>query len=100
MKMKYFEHGLRPLLSPDYYYVGIMFAVAILQNGQMPAYCDAALLQQILKSSADPCIQNMQKGMENLGILSSVQIFPVLLHLLHLSSTSAKCTELVTFAEA
>lgn len=82
IKTKYFEHGLRPLLSPDYYYVGIMFAVAILQNGQMPAYCDEAVLQQILKSSADPCIQNMQKGMEKLGILSSVRSFPVLLHLL------------------
>ena len=35
MKAKYFDNGLREYLSQDYYYVGIMIAVAMLQNGQI-----------------------------------------------------------------
>ena len=33
IKEKYFDHGLRPLLAQDYYFVGVMMAVAMLQNG-------------------------------------------------------------------
>ncbi len=36
MKEKYFDHGLREMLAEDYYYVGIIIAVALLQNGQLP----------------------------------------------------------------
>jgi hypothetical protein len=38
IKEKDFEHGLRPLLSSDYYFVGVMIAVAMLQNGQLPVF--------------------------------------------------------------
>ena len=34
MKDKYFEKGLRELLAEDYYYVGVMMGIALLQNGQ------------------------------------------------------------------
>lgn len=37
MKAKYFDNGLRQYLSQNYFYVGIMIAVAMLQNSQMPA---------------------------------------------------------------
>ena len=35
IKEKYFDHGLREMLAEDYYYVGIMIAVAMLQNGEI-----------------------------------------------------------------
>ena len=35
MKEKYFDNGLRQYLSKDYYYIGVMVGVAMLQNGQM-----------------------------------------------------------------
>jgi len=37
MKPKYFDNGLRQYLSQDYFYVGIIIVVAMLQNDQMPA---------------------------------------------------------------
>lgn len=33
IKEKYFDHGLREHLSDDYFYVGIMMGIALLQNG-------------------------------------------------------------------
>ncbi|CAH3155300.1 unnamed protein product, partial [Porites lobata] len=39
IKQKYFDHGLRPLLAEDYFNVGIMMAIAMLQNGQLPFFC-------------------------------------------------------------
>ena len=35
IKDKYFDNGLRQCLSKDYFYVGVMVGVMILQNGQM-----------------------------------------------------------------
>ena len=52
MKAKYFDNGLREYLSQDYYYVGIMIAVAMLQNGQMPAFIDGQKsFQEFINSS-------------------------------------------------
>ena len=48
MKEKHFDNGLRQYLSKDYYYVGVMIAVALLQNGQMPAFIDDTILQEVL----------------------------------------------------
>lgn len=44
---KYFKHGLRQFLSKDYYYVGIMYGIALLQNGQMPNFVEESILQEI-----------------------------------------------------
>ena len=48
MKDKYFDNGLRQYLSKDYYYVGVMLGVAMLQNGQMPAFIDDSILREVL----------------------------------------------------
>ena len=47
----YFNNGLRQYLSQDYFYVGIMIAVAMLQNGQMPALIEDHILQEILSTN-------------------------------------------------
>ena len=84
MKAKYFDNGLREYLSQDYYYVGIMIAVAMLQNGQMPAFIDDHILQEILSRnrSLDPCVNEMKAWLEKLGMLSALQQLPTLINLL------------------
>lgn len=83
MKEKYFDNGLRQYLSKDYYYVGVMVGVAMLQNGQMPAFIDDSILQGVLSpnKSANACIGEMQAGLEMLGMLSALQQLPMLVHL-------------------
>lgn len=84
IKLKYFDHGLRPLLSPDYYFVGVMIAVAMLQNGQLPVFLSEEILEKILSSrnSSDPCIYQIQRGLEMLGMLSALMQLPTLVYLL------------------
>ena len=83
MKAKYFDNGLRLYLSHDYFYVGITIAVAMLQNGQMPAFIEDHILQEILsaKKSIDPCVSEMKAGLEQLGMLSALQQLPALIYL-------------------
>lgn len=84
IKQKYFDNGLRPLLSPDYYFVGVMIAVAMLQNGQLPVFLSEEILDKILSSrnSSDPCIYQIQCGLEMLGMLSALTQLPTLVYLL------------------
>ena len=79
IKAKYFDQGLREGLSKDYRYVGQMFAIAMLQNGQMPAFLSEAVLQKLVSEAGDPCIKEIQKGLESLGMLSALRKFPQLL---------------------
>ena len=62
IKQKYFDHGLRPLLAEDYFNVGIMMAIAMLQNGQLPLFVEEDILQQIVSESMclDPCVAKLQ----------------------------------------
>ena len=84
IKDKYFDNGLRQYLSKDYYYVGVMVGVAMLQNGQMPAFIDDSIIQEVLSpnKSGNPCVSEMQAGLEMLGILSALRQLPMLIHLL------------------
>ena len=84
IKEKYFDHGLRPLLAQDYYFVGVMMAVAMLQNGQLPVFVEESTLQQIvsLRDCFDPCVRQIQRGLEELGMLSALRELPMLVHLL------------------
>ena len=84
MKAKYFDNGLRQYLSQDYFYVGIMIAVAMLQNGQMPAFMEDHILEEILSTNKtlDPCVSEMKAGLEKLGMLSALQQLPTLIYLL------------------
>ena len=75
---------MRQYLSKDYYYVGVMVGVAMLQNGQMPTFIDDSILQHFLSpnKSVNACIGEMQAGLEMLGMLSALQQLPMLVHLL------------------
>jgi hypothetical protein len=55
IKEKYFEHDLRLLLHKDYFYVGVMIAVAMLQNGNLPLFLSEEILDKIVSpSNSDP----------------------------------------------
>lgn len=83
-KEKYFDHGLRPLLAQDYYFVGVMMAVTMLQNGQLPVFVEESTLQQTvsLGECFDPCVCQIQHGLEELGMLSALRELPMLVYLL------------------
>ena len=83
IKEKYFDQGLRPLLAQGYFFVGIMMAVAILQNGQLPVFVEESILQQIVSSKecSDPCVRQIRQGLEELGMLSALQQLPMLVYL-------------------
>ena len=89
IKEKYFDHGLRPLLAQDYYFVVVMMAVAMLKNGQLPVFVEESTLQQIvsLGECSDPCVCQIQHGLEELGMLSALEELPMLVHLLRTPST-------------
>ena len=61
-----------------------MVGVAMLQDGQMPAFIDDSILQEVLSlnKSSNPCVSEMQAGLEMLGMLSALQQLPMLIHLL------------------
>ncbi|CAB3992235.1 leucine-rich repeat-containing DDB_G0290503 isoform X1, partial [Paramuricea clavata] len=44
---KYFEQGLKEHLASDYFYIGQMAAIALLQNGQLPVYIPETVLQNV-----------------------------------------------------
>lgn len=71
-------------MAEDYFNVGIMMAIAMLQNGQLPLFVEEDILQQIVSESVclDPCVAKLQHGLEVLGMLSALQELPMLIHLL------------------
>ena len=44
---KYFEQGLKEHLVSDYFYIGQIAAIALLQNGQLPVYFPETVLQNV-----------------------------------------------------
>ena len=47
IKVKYFDNGIKEHLLEDYFYVGQMVSIALLQNGQLPVYIPEDILQAI-----------------------------------------------------
>eukprot|EP00794_Sanderia_malayensis_P001054 gene1054-382_t len=93
IKAKYFDHDLRHLLSKDYFYVGQIFAIALLQNGQIPSFLSEAMLQELVAiSPSNQCVEEIQNGLETLGMCSALKKFPQLLHLMRTSGNSDNLT--------
>ena len=92
IQLKYFEQGLKEHLASDYFYVGQMAAIALLQNGQLPVYFPETALLNIFADpypSTHPCISSLQKGLDSLGIHAAGRKFPQLLDLF-IPSVNAK----------
>ena len=84
----YFDNGLKEHMSEDYYYIGQMVCIALLQNGQLPVYIPEEILQAIFVEDLElpSCVRELKGGMDTLGIPMFGRKFPMLLYLLRPSS--------------
>ena len=48
MKEKYFANGLREFLSDEYYFIGVMMGIALLQNGQLPCFLPLDVIDRLV----------------------------------------------------
>ena len=56
IKKIYFDNSLHDLLANEYFFVGIMVAIALFQNGQLPLSMPETTIQSIFGSNdASPC---------------------------------------------
>ena len=95
IKTKYFDHGLKEHLAEEYFFVGQMAAIALLQNGQAPKYFSEDLLNDIFVSEErklSPCVLKLRQGLDSLGIHMFARKFPMFLYLLRPSQNNAKLT--------
>lgn len=74
IKEKYFDNGLRVHLADDYYYVGAMIAIALLQNGQLPTFMPSDVIEQLATPSSNQCIANIQQGFNTCGLSHIIQV--------------------------
>ncbi|KAJ8309731.1 hypothetical protein KUTeg_011596 [Tegillarca granosa] len=89
IKEKYFDHGIRQLLSEDYEVVGKVFALSILQNGKIPTFLGPDILQKLFsKDEQDECIMMLRKGLNSLGIYTISTELPSFVYLFQSSVTS------------
>ena len=88
IKDTYFDNGLKEHMSDDYFYIGQMVCIALLQNGQLPVYIPEEILQAIFIEDLElpPCVRELKCGMDTLGIPMFGRKFPMLLYLLRPSS--------------
>lgn len=102
---KYFEHGLRELLSDEYFHVGAMLGVAVLQNGQMPSFIPEKILNGVINSDSNPCIKKLCEGLEMTGLTTIIKEFPMMLHFFRpgaqkkVNFAKLKCLLKPTFSE-
>lgn len=85
----YFDNGLKEHMSEDYFYIGQMVCIALLQNGQLPVYIPEEILQSIFIDKdveLPPCVRELKCGMNTLGIPMFGRKYPMLLYLLRPSS--------------
>lgn len=88
MKEKYFDNGLRELLFEDYYHVGLMMGIALLQNGQLPTILPADIIESLTEEATlNACITNLKRGLNKFGLVKIFKFKPTLLHLLRPSNT-------------
>ena len=97
MQSKYFEHGFREQLCEEYYYVGIMCTIALLQNGQSPRIFPSEVLEKLFDHSTitSACMFHLQRGFQVLGILEVFHTFPILKHLLQPASTALTAKKVI-----
>ena len=83
IKEKYFENGLREMLESDYYYVGIMVGIALLQNGQLPRFMPNDVIEKLVAfPNENGCVRQLQDGLNKFHLVHIFKEFPVMLHLL------------------
>ena len=85
----YFDNGLKEHLSGDYFFAGIVMALSVLQNGNIPRFLSEDHLQELF-GSGEPseCIGKLRNGFQKVGIYQIGNALPTVLHLFRPSSAS------------
>ncbi len=79
VKSKYFDNGWRSHTAADYEVVGLVLAISVLQNGVMPRFFSEETRDNIFKSDTNnPCVKNLRKGMDKVGLCQYIKEFPSL----------------------
>ncbi|XP_029195689.2 uncharacterized protein LOC114961227 [Acropora millepora] len=62
IKDTYSDNGLKEHVSDDYFYIGQMVCIALLQNGQLPVYIPEEILQAIFIEDQElpPCVRELK----------------------------------------
>lgn len=91
IKQKYFDNGLKEHLSEDYKTVGLIMALSILQNGNIPRFLTEDQLQEIFISDSPKsnCLTNLREGFNKLGLHEIGKTLPIFLHLFRQSEAAA-----------
>ena len=82
IKETFFDNRLQEYRPDEYYFVGIMIGIALLQNGQLPMYMPIEVIDKLVTSTDDSCITNIQRGLDVFGLGEIIRRVPILLHLL------------------
>ena len=55
--------------------------IALLQNGQLPTFLPISVIEELVTSTNDSCIVNLQRGLDVFGFIKIFQKVPVLVRL-------------------
>ena len=104
IKEKYFTGGMEEHSPEKYFTVGLLLAMSIIENGAIPRYLSEAVLQEVFMKTpteqTSPCIVQLQKGFEKLGLVTIASSLPTFLYLLRESPTSLlTCKKLLSILE-
>lgn len=76
-------------MGEEYKSAGMVMALSILQNGNLPSFISEDILQELfIQQKPSYCIKNLREGFEKLGIYSLCSKMPILLHLFRPSPAS------------
>ena len=90
-KTKYFADGWRNHIAKEYEIVGLVIAISVLQNGLLPRFFSEEMLGDVFNNNetSNPCIANLRKGLDKIGLFRFVTTLPALKFLFHDSETYA-----------
>ena len=89
IKDVYFDNGLKEHLSEDYEFVGIVMALSVLQNGNIPRFLSEEHLQELFGSGVpSECLEKLRSGFHKVGIYQIGNALPTFLHLFRPSAAA------------
>ena len=86
---KYFENGLKEHLMEDYFYVGVMVGISLIQGGIVPYIFNEEALNQIFdfETVNNEVIYEVLRGMDEFKLKEVFKNFPVLKNIFYKSIT-------------
>ncbi|XP_066913552.1 uncharacterized protein [Clytia hemisphaerica] len=78
IKSVYFDKGIKEHMADDYYKVGIIIGTSLFQSGPTPKFLPQEIIESVLNESKDElkAIQKLRQGMNRLGIVDTLKLFP------------------------